>query len=74
MSDPDAGLAAEKCRKTAGRYDRRTRRADRFRRVAIERLAVQPGETVIDVACGTGINFGLIEEGSDPEGGSSAST
>jgi ubiquinone/menaquinone biosynthesis C-methylase UbiE len=65
---PDATRAVEKYRRKAGRYDRRTRRADRFRSLAIERLALEPGETVIDVACGTGVNFALIQERIGSEG------
>jgi len=58
----------EKYRRKARRYDRRTKRANRFRRLAIERLALRPGEAVIDVACGTGVNFALIEERIGPRG------
>ena len=38
-------------------YDRSTRRFLAFRIGAIERLELRPGDRVIDVACGTGINF-----------------
>jgi ubiquinone/menaquinone biosynthesis C-methylase UbiE len=68
MSGPDATRAVEKYRRKARRYNRRTRGADRFRSLAVERLALQPGETVIDVACGTGVNFALIEERIGQEG------
>jgi SAM-dependent methyltransferase len=68
MTGPDASLALEKYRRGARGYDRRTRRADRFRRLAVERLALRPGETVIDVACGTGVNFSLIQDRVGPQG------
>jgi len=31
-----------------------------FRQVAIEALRLRPGLTVLDIGCGTGLNFGLI--------------
>lgn len=39
------------------------RRLARWQRMAVERLVLQPGQTVLDVACGTGLNFGLLEAG-----------
>jgi demethylmenaquinone methyltransferase/2-methoxy-6-polyprenyl-1,4-benzoquinol methylase len=44
-------------------YPQRTQR-----RAAAEALGLHPGDTVIDVACGTGLNFGLIEEVIGPAG------
>jgi ubiquinone/menaquinone biosynthesis C-methylase UbiE len=38
------------------------------RRRAVEALRLRPGDTVVDVACGTGLNFALIEEAIGPEG------
>jgi ubiquinone/menaquinone biosynthesis C-methylase UbiE len=38
------------------------------RRRAIEALELRPGDTVVDVACGTGQNFPLIEQMIGPEG------
>jgi demethylmenaquinone methyltransferase/2-methoxy-6-polyprenyl-1,4-benzoquinol methylase len=40
----------------------------RMQRKAIEKLELGPGETVIDVACGTGILFPLLEERIGPSG------
>jgi len=34
----------------------------RYRRDAIAALALRPGDTVIDLACGTGLNFPLLEK------------
>ena len=38
------------------------------RRRAIEALGLRPGDTVVDIACGTGQNFPLIEHTIGPEG------
>jgi ubiquinone/menaquinone biosynthesis C-methylase UbiE len=38
------------------------------RRRAVQALRLRPGDTVIDVACGTGLNFQLIEDVIGPEG------
>jgi ubiquinone/menaquinone biosynthesis C-methylase UbiE len=42
-------------------YDRHMRRFARWQRMAVDRLELQPGETVIDVGCGTGLTFPLLE-------------
>jgi ubiquinone/menaquinone biosynthesis C-methylase UbiE len=44
------------------------RRFARLQRKAVEKLDLAPGETVIDVACGTGLNFAAIEEGIGADG------
>jgi demethylmenaquinone methyltransferase/2-methoxy-6-polyprenyl-1,4-benzoquinol methylase len=38
------------------------------RRRTVEALGLRPGGTVVDVACGTGLNFSLLEEAIGPEG------
>jgi demethylmenaquinone methyltransferase/2-methoxy-6-polyprenyl-1,4-benzoquinol methylase len=35
---------------------------------AVEALALRPGATVVDIACGTGLNFSLLEQAIGPEG------
>ena len=59
----------ETYRKKAKHYDITSRlypapgypqRAQRHR--AVEALGLRPGDTVVDVACGTGLNFSLIEQ------------
>jgi demethylmenaquinone methyltransferase/2-methoxy-6-polyprenyl-1,4-benzoquinol methylase len=40
----------------------------RYRRLVIEALAPQPGDTVIEIGCGTGMNFPLLQEKIGPEG------
>jgi ubiquinone/menaquinone biosynthesis C-methylase UbiE len=38
------------------------------RRLAVQALGLRPGDTVVDVACGTGQNFPLLEHAIGPEG------
>lgn len=38
------------------------------RREAVAQLRLEPGDTVVDMACGTGLNFALIEAGIGQEG------
>ena len=45
---------------TASRYDLATRLLARPRRMEVEALALQFGETVLDVACGTGVNLPML--------------
>jgi ubiquinone/menaquinone biosynthesis C-methylase UbiE len=58
---PDRAAALNQYRRAAAGYDRHMRPFARWQRMAVERLALQPGDTVIDVACGTGLNFPPIE-------------
>jgi ubiquinone/menaquinone biosynthesis C-methylase UbiE len=65
----------ETYRKKAKHYDVTSRlypapgypqRAQRLR--AVQALGLGQGDTVVDVACGTGLNFALLEEAIGPEG------
>lgn len=38
------------------------------RRRAVQALRLRPGDTVVEIACGTGLNFPLIEQHIGPEG------
>ena len=51
---PDRGAALENYQWLADRYDAACRPIERLRLAAIDTLALQPGDTVYDVACGTG--------------------
>lgn len=70
MSDavPNRCQAVSQYRKRAAGYDRCTLLLDRYRRRAVERLLLGTGDVVIDVACGTGANFALLEQYVGPSG------
>jgi ubiquinone/menaquinone biosynthesis C-methylase UbiE len=68
MSAPDRQLAIEQYRRRARRYDRLAPLTHRLRLRAVERLGLRAGQTVIDVACGTGLTFALIEDLIGPDG------
>ena len=40
----------------------------KYRRLTIDRLNLEPGYTVLEIGCGTGLNFGLVEERIGPTG------
>jgi hypothetical protein len=65
---PDRAVALDRYRGLAEPYDRRTISGDPYRKQTVERLAPQPGEVVVDVGRGTGLNFELIEDGVGPNG------
>src|SRR4051794_21203796 len=52
----------------AGRYDARTARYDVYRRRAIARLPLSPGDVVADVGCGTGLCFEQLVDRVGPQG------
>ncbi|HSP55329.1 MAG TPA: class I SAM-dependent methyltransferase [Dehalococcoidia bacterium] len=49
-------------------YDLRVRLFLRWRQPAVTALCARPGDTVLDLACGTGLNFSHIGERIGPEG------
>ncbi len=53
-SAPDRAVALASYRALAGGYDESCRWLDRIRIAALDLLALRPGDTVFDVACGTG--------------------
>lgn len=59
---PDPELAARKYRQRAAGYDASARRTLELRYRAIDRLRLQAGDRVLDVACGTGLSFPRLRE------------
>ena len=72
--EPDRRLALEKYQRHAAAYDRRATLGERIRlwprtrRRAIARLRLEPGDTALDVGCGTGLSFSLIQARIGSEG------
>jgi demethylmenaquinone methyltransferase/2-methoxy-6-polyprenyl-1,4-benzoquinol methylase len=52
----------------AATYDTQTSSFERYRRQIVDELPVQRGDSVIDVGCGTGLCFPLLQELVGPEG------
>jgi len=65
---PDRALALARYRDVAGRYDALTASGDPYRRRAVAALGLRPGETVVDVGCGTGLNFAALRAAVGPRG------
>lgn len=57
---PDRAAALARYRAVAARYDALTAFGDPWRRRAVAALALRSGETVLDVGCGTGLNFAAL--------------
>jgi arsenite methyltransferase len=55
-------------RQHAAGYDASARRTMAMRQYTIDKLALRPGDCVLDVACGTGLSFGLIESAIGAQG------
>ena len=68
VEDPDSHVADQQYRQAAPGYDRHMRRFARWQREAVQLLALRRGDVVIDVACGTGLNFAQLEAGIGPDG------
>jgi demethylmenaquinone methyltransferase/2-methoxy-6-polyprenyl-1,4-benzoquinol methylase len=61
----------ETYRKSARHYDITTQLylpQQAHRRRAVQALGLRPGDTVVEIACGTGLNFPLLERQIGPEG------
>jgi len=65
---PDPELAIARYRRHAAGYDASARRSMPIRLRTIDRLGLRPGDTVLDVACGTGLSFAPLLERIGPEG------
>jgi len=65
---PDPQRALAHYREHAARYDASALRTLPLRYRAIWSLGLEPGDAVLDVACGTGLSFALLEEAIGPTG------
>jgi SAM-dependent methyltransferase len=65
---PDPRAAVGRYRALAEEYDEHTASGAAYRRQTVEALAPRPGECVLEVGCGTGLNFALVERGVGPGG------
>jgi demethylmenaquinone methyltransferase/2-methoxy-6-polyprenyl-1,4-benzoquinol methylase len=63
MSAPDPHLAIRRYWAHAAGYDASAQRTMALRRRTVAALTLRPGQTVLDVACGTGLSFALLQEG-----------
>lgn len=65
---PSATRSVDSYQQLASTYDSTCTRIEQLRLLAIEALALQPGETVLDVACGTGPVLPLLSHKVGSEG------
>jgi ubiquinone/menaquinone biosynthesis C-methylase UbiE len=65
---PDRQRALQRYGALAESYDLRTFGGEYYRRLAVARLRPLPGEIILDVGCGTGLNFPAIRAAIGPGG------
>ncbi|HEV2173721.1 MAG TPA: methyltransferase domain-containing protein, partial [Nitrospira sp.] len=58
---PDRDAALSQYRARASVYDFELAFAESIRRLAVDRLRLKRGDVVLDVGCGTGLSFRLLE-------------
>jgi SAM-dependent methyltransferase len=73
MTFPAAGPANEAAaldlyRARCGYYDLQLAPYEALRRCAVERLALQPGQVVLDIGCGTGMSLDLLQQAVGSQG------
>lgn len=62
MAQPDPAAALSLYRQRAHRYDAELAPFEPLRREAVRLLNLQPGDTVLDLGCGTGLSLPLLAE------------
>jgi ubiquinone/menaquinone biosynthesis C-methylase UbiE len=60
LGAPNRRRAVDCYRTAAARYDHRTGFGEPYRREAVNKLAPRPDDVVLDVGCGTGLNFARL--------------
>lgn len=65
---PDPARAVLQYRRHAAGYDASAQRTMALRRRAVDLLRLRPGETVLDVACGTGLSLPMLCDAVGPAG------
>jgi SAM-dependent methyltransferase len=65
---PDRQRSLERYNSLAASYHQRTFAGNYYRRQAVTRLAPLSGEVILDVGCGTGLNFAAILDRIGPSG------
>ena len=65
---PNLAAAITRYRQHASGYDASARRTMQMRLQTIDRLALRPGDRVLDVACGTGLSFRWLREAVGADG------
>lgn len=65
---PDRAKALEQYRRRAGIYDFELALFEPVRSAAIARLALRPGQTVLDVGCGTGLSLPALRQAVGAQG------
>ena len=68
MSTYDPQAQRDRYRQHAADYDKGERFSDRIRPYAIRRLNLKPGDTVLDLGCGTGLSFDQLWHAVGAEG------
>lgn len=65
---PDREAALAQYRRRANVYDLELALFEPLRRAAVQALALEPGQTVLDLACGTGLSLPLLRRAVGPQG------
>jgi demethylmenaquinone methyltransferase/2-methoxy-6-polyprenyl-1,4-benzoquinol methylase len=75
MVGTDRNMLVDLYRKRAEKYDLYAKLYPlvgfhpwRYRKTAIQKLGLRRGDTVVDIGCGTGLNFALLQQAIGPEG------